>query len=451
MVVQLKVLAATLLFVAFLHISLSEDVEGFRERRAPKIHPHTFLPTPGLIRARGYPAEVHHVATEDGYILELHRIPFSPHRSLGGNPNPISLSQNNVKRSLQLQLPNATAGLQDRSSLIGNNLEQKEPKVVFIQHCVLCSSADFVMNDPNQALAFILSDAGYDVWLGNIRGNIYSRRHRTITAKNPKFWEFSWDTCARYDIPAMLQYVRTNTGANQVSYIGHSMGTTMFFAMMNIHPHINSWVRVMAAMAPVAYMHNKHAPIGILSPVINGIDRTLTQRGKLEFLTPTKSSSTLFSGLCSEVLLIRSICKFFLDALAGPSARNVDPNYLPVIVAHTPAGTSFRTVTHLLQLVRDRRFQAFDYGPTDNFKVYGTARPPRLDLAAVTVPVGAFWSDNDWVADPRDVQLTVRELGNVVVNHRVQHNSFNHLDFLWAENAAALVYRHILDLLGRYN
>ncbi|XP_064094356.1 gastric triacylglycerol lipase-like [Macrobrachium nipponense] len=437
MAVQLKVLATTVLSIVLLHVSLSEDVEGFRERRAPKIHPHTLLPTPGLIRARGYPAEVHHVATEDGYILELHRIPFSPRRSLGGNPNPINLSQNNVKRSLQLQLLNATAGFQHRSSLIGNSLDPKEPKVVFIQHCVLCSSADFVMNDPNQALAFILSDAGYDVWLGNIRGNIYSRRHRTITAKNPKFWEFSWDTCARYDIPSMLQYVRTNTGANQVSYIGHSMGTTMFFAMMNIHPHINSWVRVMAAMAPVAYMHNKHAPIGVLSPVINGIDRSLTRSG----MAGVSNANKIYINANLWVMLRDALHPVYLQV----------HNYLPVIVAHTPAGTSFRTVTHLLQLVRDRRFQAFDYGPTDNIKVYGTTKPPRLDLAAVTVPVGAFWSDNDWIADPRDVQQTVRELGNVVLNHRVQHNNFNHLDFLWAENAADLVYRHILDLLDRYN
>lgn len=33
---------------------------------------------PELIRDEGYPAEVHSVTTCDGYILQLHRIPFSP-------------------------------------------------------------------------------------------------------------------------------------------------------------------------------------------------------------------------------------------------------------------------------------------------------------------------------------------------------------------------------------
>lgn len=31
---------------------------------------------PEVITYRGYPVEIHHVVTDDGYILELHRIPF---------------------------------------------------------------------------------------------------------------------------------------------------------------------------------------------------------------------------------------------------------------------------------------------------------------------------------------------------------------------------------------
>jgi lysosomal acid lipase/cholesteryl ester hydrolase len=38
--------------------------------------------------------------------------------------------------------------------------------------------------------AYILSDAGYDVWLGNARGNMYSRRHEYLTTHEKKFWNF---------------------------------------------------------------------------------------------------------------------------------------------------------------------------------------------------------------------------------------------------------------------
>merc|ERR1712179_708445 len=67
-------------------------------------------PTPVIIENAGYPVETHMVTTDDGYILTMHRIPFS---------------KNN---------PNKNA---DASRLI-----------VFVQHGLLCSSADWVLADP---------------------------------------------------------------------------------------------------------------------------------------------------------------------------------------------------------------------------------------------------------------------------------------------------------------
>ena len=80
--------------------------------------------------------------TKDGYILTLHRIPSY----------------------------------------------EAPPRVVFLQHGLMSSSADWVLTGPDHALAFLLADAGYDVWMGNFRGNTYSRHHKEQDISPAKYW-----------------------------------------------------------------------------------------------------------------------------------------------------------------------------------------------------------------------------------------------------------------------
>lgn len=56
---------------------------------------------------------------------------------------------------------------------------------------------------------------GYDVWLGNSRGNTLSRRHTTLQLTDAAYWMFSYDEMARYDLPATVSYILQTTGAVQ--------------------------------------------------------------------------------------------------------------------------------------------------------------------------------------------------------------------------------------------
>ena len=78
-----------------------------------------------------------------------------------------------------------------------------------MQHGLLDSANCWVMNYADVAPAFVAARAGYDVWLGNSRGNTYSCAHVEYDPwKNEKkFWDFDWVDMGHYDIPATLDYI----------------------------------------------------------------------------------------------------------------------------------------------------------------------------------------------------------------------------------------------------
>ena len=77
-------------------------------------------------------------------------------------------------------------------------METTAPKqVAFLQHGILADATNWVMDTPTRSLAYILADQGFDVWLGNIRGNDYSNRHVKYHPGQWQFWNWR-SACENY-------------------------------------------------------------------------------------------------------------------------------------------------------------------------------------------------------------------------------------------------------------
>jgi pimeloyl-ACP methyl ester carboxylesterase len=91
-------------------------------------------------------------------------------------------------------------------------------------HGLLDSSDTFIINEETSALAFVLANRGYDVWLGNNRGNKHSKKHVSLDSKDDQFWDYTFEEMAIFDLPAGFKYIYEQTN-QKIIYIGHSEGT----------------------------------------------------------------------------------------------------------------------------------------------------------------------------------------------------------------------------------
>lgn len=307
---------------------------------------------------------------------------------------------------------------------------------------------------PGSGFAYLLADAGYDVWMGNFRGNSFSRAHQSIKPSKSKFWKFSWHEMGIYDLPAMIDYTLEHTGQQKLYYAGHSMGTTTFFVMASQKPEYNNKIHVMFALAPIAYMGRMSSPFFQLISLANKpLSFLLPMLGINEFL-PNNDLLTLGGKLlCQDGAFTQALCSNVLFLIAGYDSVELNSTMLPVILGHTPAGASTREMLHYAQEIVSNKFRQYDYGIISNPFHYGSISPPKYKLSKITAPVVLHYSENDWLAATCDVRKLHKHLKNPVGDFgkfKVPFKKFNHLDYLWAIHAKEYVYDSVMATMACY-
>jgi len=357
-----------------------------------------------LCNYHGYAVEEHKVTTDDGYILTVFRIPGK----LGEVPT--------------------------------NN-----KPVAFLQHGLLDLSFTWITNDPDLAPGFVISDAGFDVWLGNSRGNYFSTAHETLNPKDKEFWQFSWQEMGEFDIPASVGYVLDITGHSKLTYIGHSQGTLQMFTLLSDKPEFASNLSLFVALGPVATV--RHLKSKLINQIAKDHVIDLFEVAGIHDFMPYPGVPTLVYEFCSNLELV---CSSVIEAIADQKISEDNTERFPVILAHEPAGTSVHNMKHWVQMIDlpAYRVQKFDYGKIENQRRYHQEEPPIYNLTNIVAPIALFIGEEDRLADETDAHWLISQLRNETVVYVDDTLMFGHLTFVWGVDMSYL--QKVIELARQY-
>lgn len=354
----------------------------------------------------GYKCQEYEVKTADGYILSIQRIPEG--RAGGGAKN-------------------------------------RQP--VLLQHGVLVDGMTWVLNSPDESLAFILADSGFDVWIANSRGTRFSRKHASLDPAKPAYWDWSWDELVSYDLPATFDFVFSQTG-QKIDYVGHSMGTLTALASFSEGKLVDK-LRSAALLSPVAYLSHMTTALGTVAAKAF-VGEITTLFGLAEFNPKGAPVANFLKSLCA----ISGIdCYDLLTSLTGKNCC-LNSSTVDLFLRNEPQSTSTKNLVHLAQTVRDGTVTKFNYGsPNFNLEHYGEARPPVYNLANIprNVPLFISYGGRDSLSDDRDVGLLLDSLkfhdGDKLTVQFIK--DYAHADFIMGVNAKDIVYNALLAFFKR--
>ena len=320
---------------------------------------------------------------------------------------------------------------------------------VILQHGLIDGGFTWLILGEN-SLAKILCDEGYVVYLPYIRGTQFSRSHLDYDSSlNSKYWDFSFEQMAEYDLPAIINLVKKRDNLEKVNYIGHSQGTLIYFlAYMNNPEYIEKNVKKFVALGTVPNVNNApHFLIKLfeLSNILNLIPVK-------NFLTFSPEIGKVLVPFCTSKAKV--LCNTVLSiAFSGlKETGRVDyEKYGKNIFMNEPGGTSLQNMKHWIQIYKAKKVQKYDYGAIENLIRYKSIYPPAYDLNRMkkySVPSLMTISDSDPFCNPQDTLDFIDNIEDKKVVNILRLSNYNHIDYFWADSAVEEVFPNILNFIG---
>ncbi|KAL0871598.1 hypothetical protein ABMA27_004130 [Loxostege sticticalis] len=390
-----------LIFLAvILHVTVYSQL---LKQQPEKLSEDGRLKFPELADKYGFPAQEESITTDDGYILTLYHIP-------GDTSKPVLLIHGNTP------------------------------------------TIDCWIIRGNSSLAITLAHRGYDVWVIAIRGTRYSRKHVSLDPdlQPDQFFDYTFYEEGIYDVAATIDFILQKTGQEQLTAIGHSVGTTLLYVLGAEKPEYNDKIKLAVSLAPICFLQNLRGLTrlgGLLGP---GLIDLLTLLNIQEVLSYDQITP-VFQAICLNEPLGYELCiKIGLSAVLGADPKGIEPEFQKTLFGHFPGGSTRKLFSHLVQVLTRKKFAKYDYGSIKNLAVYGSFEPPEFDLKKVTMKSALFVGKEDFLSPPADAELLKAALPNVVHYQVLPYEKFNHPDFIWGRYMPDNFYPYLMEVLDKY-
>ena len=282
-----------------------------------------------------------------------------------------------------------------------------------------------------------LAAKGYEVFIVDMRGSGASHRvglpgkinkilrQTPIREVGGRRWNV--DDEAKYDVPAILDYVRQETGSARINWVGHSLGGMMMFPFLEFSPEADrianfvdmGGVAMVVDTPDIREMRNASKGLRVLSL---GLSSGRLGRPMMYHRFPGLEQIDRFYYTASNVDE-RTISRFYGYTLEDPGAgalKQLDP---------------YLFAGHMLSADR-----SIDYAAS---------------LDRVTTPILMVAGEGDIMADVPSTVLTFNGLGSadktILKFGRLDGHQadYGHCDLVWSRNAPSEVFPPVIDWLDR--
>jgi len=305
---------------------------------------------------------------------------------------------------------------------------------VVLCHGMALNSYFWNLTEENNLPRF-LSRRGYDVWTVDLRGAGQSRRRQrylgfsAFDIKGRDLTRWTVDDYIRYDVPAILETVCERTGAEGVTWVGHSMGGMVMYGYLVTAEDTRRVKNFVAVSSPV-----------FISQPPNDILRDMDE----------------YHGLINVLLVINvrgpartfALASWMFNtplAILYYNAQNMDPATIVRLYANAfediPPGVS----DQMIRMVASGNFQSAD-GSVDYTSKLDRVRCPVLLLCAKGDNLASEWA----------VQEAYRRIGSKDKSYRLfgvangYVADYGHCDIIDGKRARDEVFKLIAQWLGRH-